>query len=235
MWAIFAFLASLFETSNPPSPAPLQADLSQRWLDLQIAAVRANTPDAQMPDLNELDLGPATSLGPGELNLEAMAALDAQMTDLRALAIEEAEALIEIAFAEPFECDLDLMTALLTQVVNDAPEETIARWSALVEASPVADMPRETKAENCAINQTMMNLMDEAILIMERPCAPIERALSLARAVAQVPSELQPGFARELSVLAQKQQDYRFLGRPPTDLCPDYAALETRLLSAVRG
>ena len=223
MWGIVAVLVALAETVD--LPPPLGGQIAGLWQDVETATLPPPAPEP-VP-------GTATSLGPGSVDLKAMAALDSQMTDLRTLAAELEDEDVGagmVGSVEPLECDLDLMTALLSQAINDAPQEAIARWSALMEAHPVAVLPPATDAEQCAATRTMMNLLDEAI--MQGPCQPIQRALALARAVAQVPSELQPGFAHELSVLAQRQQDYRLLGRSPTDLCPDYTALELRLLSA---
>lgn len=185
-------------------------------------------------DLSTLDLGPKTDLGPGSLNLSAMAALDQQIAALSAEGGDFGG--VEAAFLPaPFACDLPALTQELTDAVAIAIPEVLELWEVYTDERGINEMPNETEEEICAVNQALIYALSDAAQDYRVGCSPISISLGIVLALQELPGPSQARFSRKLSLLAQKVDEYNFRGLPPTDLCPDYKALEAELLSAISG
>ena len=184
-----------------------------------------------LPDVDEMTLGPATDLGPASLNLEAMAALDAVIGDLVAL---ESQA-PTLTLPAPFACDLTAESNLLTARLLEASDEVSVAWNLALESSGITAMAQETEPQQCAYIRAMQEALAQTTRQVEGQCSPISLALKLTDTVRRVRPNAQPKWARELSLLAQKQADYTFLGKDPSELCPEYRALEAGMQGDIRG
>lgn len=181
--------------------------------------------------LPEVDLGPETNLGPASLNLEAMAALDSVIADLVAL---ESEA-PTVSLPAPFACDLTAESNVLTERLLEASDEVSVAWNAALEDQGITAMAQETEAEQCAYIRAMQEALEWTAQELEGRCSPITLALRLTDTVRQVRPNAQPKWARELSLLAQKQADYTFLGKDASKLCAEYRALEAAMAGDILG
>ena len=192
---------------------------------LIIDETRAIAPPAA-PDLGEL-----TDLGPGSLNLEAMAALDATIDTLIAL---EAQA-PSIILPAPFACDLVAESNALTQSLLDASDTITLAWNEALIQEGVSTMAQETEAQQCAYTRAMQEALARVTAEAAQACSPVTLALKLTDTVRRVSANAQPKWARELSLLAQKQAEHTLSGKNPADLCPDYRALEAAMQMDIRG
>ena len=238
MWTTLATLLEFIKSGvNSASFLPLPfADLSLPSLEVMLAEPLIEVDPLLIIDetasleVAELDLGPLTDLGPGSLNLEAMAALDA---DIALLSDLEDEAPIRLP--APFACDLAAESLALSQSVAGAPKAAQQTWEAAVTHLAIASMPQQTPEQQCAYTRAMQEALNRAVEAEMKACSPISLALALSDTIARISPSEQPHWARQLSLLAQKQADYTYLGKDITALCPEYQDLEARMQAAIRG
>ena len=197
-----------------------------------------------------LDLKFETNLGPGTLNRGAMAALDAQIAQLRTLdptydpADEGEEGTHgahlsdepdESALSSPTlgSCDLQVLSNSLTQALAKASDEVVIRWNALVELNDLTAQIGDDPGQDCALLTAKIYLLSAVSGRGSYACRPLERALRLADLAGQVPSDRQSHFAQELSLLADRQEAARQTQRPLSDLCGQYDRIEQDMRAAI--
>ena len=201
-----------------------------------------------------LDLKFETNLGPGTLNRGAMAALDAQIAQLRTLdptsdptddRTDEGGGGTHKAYLpdEPDEsalssptlgsCDLQVLSNSLTQALAKASDEVVIRWNALVELNDLTAQIGDDPGQDCALLTAKIYLLSAVSGRGSYACRPLERALRLADLAGQVPSDRQSHFAQELSLLADRQEAARQNQRPLSDLCGQYDRIEQDMRAAI--